>query len=140
MCWYLYAYINEEAYNDEFFMVCNKFQRSYKKIKEKDLLFIPDVGKGIFFRLTNHYCDCDTSLGGNDVNNKELTDYIDWLLELNKCKNMKYIGILKFWQGSHYKKPLIPTIIVNIRDIDAEYLANIKEDTFYKIQLFKIYN
>ncbi|NMC57621.1 MAG: hypothetical protein GYA50_10410 [Eubacteriaceae bacterium] len=123
-----------------FLRFANKFHKSYEKIKDKDLLFLSDIGKGIFFRLTNHYCYCDTSLGGNDVNNKELSDYIDWLLELNKCKNIKYIGILKFWQGHYYKKPLIPTVVVNLSDMDSKYLANIKEDTFYKIQLFKIYN
>lgn len=135
MCYFLYGNIDETAYDEDFFKVCDKFTINHDKLSIYDIDLKSKIPiKGIFFRLTdtNNHCDCGTSIGGSDENNKELINYLNWLKSLKKCKSINNICIIKRWSDDVIKQ----NVKIHIDKIDCKYLANIKENTIYNIQLF----
>lgn len=142
MCYFLYGSVNEQAYDNPFLSICKKHEFACgPRINPRYILFKSDIKNGVYFRFANGHCDCGTPIGDGDANAKELFDYIKWLKELNKCrKKLKAFYVIKYWEGGDSISKLKPTVTVHIDDVDAEYLANIKDDTPYRIEYFKRYD
>ena len=136
MCYYLYSCINQQAYNESFYAICRRFGIAYAKIPEEQLLFQTDCLGGVFFRPTEDYCDCNTPLGSHKPGSKDLDRYLQWIQECKTCKNSKFIGLLKYWEGSGRKEVLPPMQVVSITQVDTKFLSEIKDDTIYKIHFY----
>ncbi|NMC57622.1 MAG: hypothetical protein GYA50_10415 [Eubacteriaceae bacterium] len=132
MCYYLYGNIDVTAYNEDFFKVCDKFNIPHNKLYDYDIELKSKIKpKGVFFRLTDNHCDCNSSIGSEKINNKELTNYLNWLTALKKYRDINYVYIFKRWSDD-----IIDTkITIHFDNIDNRYLADMKENTFYRIQL-----
>ena len=142
MCYFIYGWVDEKGYSESFLQISRTHGfADGGRIKPKDMFFNPDIEGGVFFRVTNHYCDCDTALGRGDEKAEELQAYVNWLKDLsgNKKLALKRICIMKFWESGKRNRKLKPVITVNIKDVDTLFLAGIDEDRIYCIELFKRY-
>jgi hypothetical protein len=87
-------------------------------------------------RMTNNHCDCETALGAHNANRNDLLEFADFIYKLRNVKGAKYIFLSKNW-WEHITKTEQTVHIDDIKLI--QYLADIKEDCLYKIQLYKKY-
>jgi hypothetical protein len=143
MCNFLYGCINEKAYDELFLRISHDHSFVYgSRIPPQDMFFNPGIEGGVYFRITNNYCDCGTVLGGGDEKAEELQAYIRWLKELRKCQKhgMKAFYIMKFWEGGDGAEGLKPVVTIHIEEADAAFLAGIEEDRVYRVEYFKRYS
>lgn len=91
---------------------------------------------GIKYRITSDFCDCDNPIGTKKVGKKELKDFEEVLLNLKDVRGIKHIYLSKNWAEEINEEEKT----VHINDIDVlPFLANIKENCLYRIDLYKKY-
>ena len=91
---------------------------------------------GCEYRITSEMCDCDNPIGTKKVGKKALKDFEEVLLNLRSVRGIKYIYLSKNWVEETNEEEET----VHINDIDIlPFLANIKENCLYRIDLYKKY-
>lgn len=141
MCYILFGNVNEEAYGNPFIDVCRKsgFNKHIIKLAQKDVRFRSPVKGGVWFHVTDNCCDCDTSVGSGDASQSGLIKFVSWVQELKKCKNIRALHIVKHWVGNDGPKELQKISFINADEVDAVFLANLEDETLYRIEYFKRY-
>ena len=88
------------------------------------------------FRITSGCCDCDTALGAHDKNHEEITELCALLEDMRLIRDIKCVYLSKNWAGKTNKSEEC----LHIDDIDlAEFLAEMKENCLYRIDLYNRY-
>lgn len=86
------------------------------------------------YRITDNVCDCGSSIGGGDPNAPELQDIRSLIEELALLPGAKQINLCITWTGKQNKRE----VQVDLGELDlGDFLANVKENTLYTINLKK---
>lgn len=96
-----------------------------------------DIKNSVHFQLLGGWCNCSAPLGHKNVDHPELPNYLALLKEFQKVKLIKALYLVRYWIGSGRAKELMPVVTVNIEEIDQTTLANMEENTPYRIEYFK---
>lgn len=135
MCYYLYGSVND-GINMSDYDKAIKNSKYRLNIGNKNDVNICVKNCGYEYRITSDMCDCDNPIGKGKVDKKALKDFVDVLLKLKDVRGIKYIFLSKNWVEETNEK--VETVHIN--DIDVlPFLANIKENCLYKIELYKKY-
>ncbi|MBR2715329.1 MAG: hypothetical protein IKB73_03880 [Ruminococcus sp.] len=132
MCYFLYGAVNEGVNISDYNNAVMNSNFLFKIGTADDVnSFVKNCGTD--YRITSEHCDCHTSIGCNDANNKELENYKELLLKFRTIRGIKYVLLSKnWWKNTNSKHKA-----VHIDDIDiSNFLSNIKEDCLYKLELY----
>ncbi|MBQ7799536.1 MAG: hypothetical protein IJ370_03495 [Oscillospiraceae bacterium] len=135
MCYYLYGATDTRVNVED-------HERYFKNSKYKfNIGTKDDVNKCVSeskndYRITDEYCDCETALGDGKTSKKELKEYKELLLGLRNLRDIQCVYLSKNWDGEVNEDEKT----VHIDEIDVvDFLANIKDNCLYKIELCKKY-
>jgi len=132
MCYFLYGAINNGINISDYEEAMKGYRYKFRIGKPQDVNGCVEQG-GYDYRLTNNQCDCDTALGNEDSTKQEITDFHEMLLKLQGVRGIKYILLSKTWWDETNKEE--KSTHINTIDV-PQYLANIKENCLYKIELY----
>lgn len=135
MCYFLYGAVNDGINETDYERVSKNASYHFKTGRKSDVYnCVENCLKD--YRITLNHCDCDSPIGSNDVNNKELKDIEQFLINLKSVRGIKHIFISKNWiQEINAKEETI-----HIDDIDIKaFLANIEKNCLYKIEMYPKY-
>lgn len=135
MCYFLYGAVNNGINTADYTSATKDFEYHFNCGDMEDVNDCV-VKCGIDYRITDHYCDCDTAIGQKHTNKKQLKTFEELLLHLKEIRGIKYILISKnWWEETNNKQET-----VHIDDIDiVHFLANMENNCLYKIELYKRY-
>ncbi len=135
MCYFLYGAVNDGINETDYEKATKNFSYHFKIGRKSD---VNNCVKNCLkdYRITLNHCDCDSPIGSDDVNNKELKDIEQFLINLKSVRGIKHILISKNWiQEINTKEETI-----HIDDIDIKaFLANIEKNCLYKIEMYPRY-
>lgn len=131
MCFFLYGAVNEGIN-----------QKDYEEISQGNFYHFHigtkhDVKMAVLendedYRITEGCCDCGSAIGEKNPNHDEITELCNLLNDMRLIDNIKYVYMSKNWVGHINKREEHH----HIDDINlAEFLANIKENCLYRIDL-----
>ena len=133
MCYFLYGAVNE-GINQKDYEEVSQENYYHFNIGTKHNVKMAVLENADDFRITKGCCDCGTAIGGNDPNHEEIIGLCDLLNDMRLIDNIKYVYISKNWVGKINKREEH----YHIDDINiAEFLANIKENCLYRIDLYE---
>ena len=133
MCYFLYGAVNE-GINQKDYEEVSQGNYYHFNIGTKHDVKMAVLENTDDFRITEGCCDCGTAIGGNDSNHEEITALATLLNDMRLIDNIKYVYISKNWIGKINKKEEH----CHIDDINiAEFIANIKENCLYRIDLYE---
>ena len=135
MCYFLYGAINDGFNSDDY----------NKAIKDSEYHFntgnIKQVNTcvencGNRYRITSNRCDCDTAVGGKQINRKGLKKLEEVLISLKSVRGIKYVLLSKnWWEENNNEQKTI-----HIDDVDVlRFLADVEDNCLYKIELYPKY-
>lgn len=143
MCWMLYGSVRQAEQNQRFLDLCEEygFCTQDAVIEKRD--FVPrfPVGERIF-RWTCEYCDCDTGIGvspffkqGQQEQVQAMLEFLRQLKQDRKC-GVKHLFLLKHWVEQKKQQEIVE---LHVDDLDAQALQQLKEETYYQINLYPRY-
>jgi hypothetical protein len=135
MCYFLYGSVNPEANEADLEGIVSgyHFCRGDRHAIIKAAKSAQADGT---YRIGHGQCDCDTPVGAGREDAPELRNLASYFAELRTVRNIKYVYIIKNWAG----QKVLPEQAVHIDDIEpVSFLAALKENCLYKIELFQRY-
>jgi hypothetical protein len=135
MCYFLYGGINEDANAADLKTVKNSSAFAFRPATHDEITNCIATGNGRF-RLTHSNCDCDTAVGSGNATAQELKNVSGYIHNLRAVRNARHIYLAKNFTNEKMESEQT----CHVDEIDlAEWLAHIKNNCLYKIQLFKKY-
>ncbi len=135
MCYFLYGAINGGINTDDYDSIIKNSTYHFNTGNHKNVNACVE-NHGNNYRITRNYCDCDTPIGNAHKNKTELKEFADLLIELKHVRGIKHIMFSKNWYGDINKEQQT----LHVDDIDVlDFLANVKDNCLYKIELYPKY-
>lgn len=135
MCYYLYGSVNDGINMSDYEKAVENSKYHFN-IGNKDAVNACVINCGHEYRITSDMCDCENPIGTKKVGKKDLKDFEEVLLNLRSVRGIKYIYLSKNWVEETNEEEET----VHINDIEVlPFLANIKENCLYRIDLYRKY-
>ncbi len=135
MCYILYGAINNGINSNDYEAVIKNSRFAFN-LGDAEKVNLGVKNGDWNYRITSEYCDCKTELGQKKTGGSQLKELKELLLDLRKVRGVKYVLISKNWLDNENETEET----VHIDDIDIiPFLANIRDNCLYKIELYKKY-
>lgn len=136
MCYFLYGSVNTDVDMSGFDKISDE---NFKFLIADKCDFFNSIKSSDYnFRLTNQYCDCKTYIGTRKIKSVEVDSLCGVLSSLSKIRNIKYAYLLKRWSDNFVNTENAVTEHISNLDLNS-FVANIKENQLYKIELYRKY-
>ena len=133
MCYFLYGAVNE-GINQKDYEEISQGNSYHFNIGTKHDVKMSVLENRDDHRLTKGCCDCGSAIGGKNPEHEDITELCNLLNDMRLIDHIQYVYMSINWVGRINKREEH----YHIDDINlAEFLANIKENCLYRIDLYE---